>query len=129
MESGDREVLLRRLEEHLFQPEVRRSADAVAELLAADFIEFGRSGAVYGRQQIIDALQDEQPAVRTLSDFSVRWLAGDVALVTYRSARRDMDHDRAEPVHSLRSSIWRMIDRAVADGLSPGHADDRRLTP
>jgi hypothetical protein len=78
------------------------------ELLAADFVEFGRSGAVYGRQQIVEALREERPAVRTMSDFSVRWLADDVALVTYRSARRDSD--RAEPVHSLRSSIWRTID-------------------
>jgi hypothetical protein len=108
MELDDREAVLRRLEERLLRPEVRTSADDVANLLAADFIEFGRSGMVYGRQQIIDALCEEQPATRAMSDFSVRWLSEEVALVTYRSSR--IDPDSAKPLHSLRSSIWRMID-------------------
>jgi hypothetical protein len=34
---------LRHLEERLLQPEMRKAAEAVAELLAEDFMEFGSS--------------------------------------------------------------------------------------
>ena len=43
-EKYSHEEFLRRLEERLLQPEVRQSAEAVADLLADDFIEFGSSG-------------------------------------------------------------------------------------
>ena len=49
------EKLFRRLEERLLQPEVRQSAEAVADLLADDFIEFGSSGQVFNKQQIISS--------------------------------------------------------------------------
>lgn len=55
------EELFRRLEEQLLQPEVRQSAEAVADLLADDFIEFGSSGQVFNKQQIIEGLQQEPP--------------------------------------------------------------------
>ena len=38
---------LRTLEERLLQPDVRRSAQAVASLLADEFVEFGSSGRVF----------------------------------------------------------------------------------
>ena len=44
----------RNLEERLLRTEVRRSPDEAGKLLASDFIEFGSSGAVYSRQQILD---------------------------------------------------------------------------
>ena len=53
--------LFRKLEERLLQPEVRRSSDEAGKLLAADFIEFGSSGAVYSRQQILDGFAKESP--------------------------------------------------------------------
>jgi len=98
---------LRQLEEDLLKPEVRRSADQVGRLIADDFIEFGSSGAVYDKRQIIAALQKEasEPPTRvTLTDFTVRSLAPDVALVTYRSTREGTSTSR------LRSSIWKLFD-------------------
>ena len=55
-EKYSHEEFLRRLEERLLQPEVRQSAEAVADLLADDFIEFGSSGQVFNKQQIIEGL-------------------------------------------------------------------------
>lgn len=98
---------LRALELRLLEPEVRASAAALVELLAPDFIEFGSSGRRYDRPAIIAALRGERsspPVERTIADLAVRSLAEDVALVTYRVARRAGD---ARSEVFLRSSIWR----------------------
>jgi hypothetical protein len=84
--------LLRRLEEKLLQPEVRRSPDQIGVLLADDFVEFGSSGGVYNKQQVIEALEQEgppDPSIHlSLVDFIARRLASDVILVTYRTIYR-----------------------------------------
>jgi hypothetical protein len=95
---------LRDLEEKLLKPEVRRSADDVARLLADEFIEFGSSGCIFNKSQVISSLQQEVPeaAVRiSIEDFVTRRLAPHVVLVTYRTVRSDT------AVQRLRSSIWK----------------------
>ena len=93
---------LRELEESLLRPDVRTSP-AVADLIADDFIEFGSSGRVYAKTDMIAALLTESPVTLSASGFHVAMLADDVALVTYRATRH-----ATPPVHSLRSSIWRL---------------------
>jgi len=97
----------RDLEERLLKPEVRRSPEALAALLAVDFVECGRSGAAFDRRCVIDSLRQEPPVDVTISDFAVQRLADTVTLVTYRSHRRG---EGGQVVHSLRSSIWQAID-------------------
>ncbi|MFC5419579.1 DUF4440 domain-containing protein [Bosea eneae] len=98
--------MLRRLEEELLAPETRSSPDKLADLLADDFIEFGRSGHVYDKRQTIEALAGEaggpEAAARTAARFHVNELAEGVVLLTYRSAR----HEAGSATHALRSSIW-----------------------
>jgi hypothetical protein len=101
-------VLLRRLEERLLDPTVRTSGADVAHLLADDFLEFGSSGRVFGKPQIVEALRSEPPVQRSLTDFSARSLAPGVVLVTYRASRGNLDGQPATT--SLRSSIWKRID-------------------
>jgi hypothetical protein len=100
---------LRQLEEQLLRPEVRGSTEKVSALLADEFIEFGSSGRVFDRQQIIAALRAESPMRRSLADFSTSVLAPGVVLVTYRAIRDDASGK--SPTSSLRSSIWKLIDR------------------
>jgi hypothetical protein len=91
---------LRGLEELLLQPDVRKSG-RVSELLADGFVEFGSSGRIFSKAQIVAALRAEEPTKFTAYDFSVSLLAPNVALVTYRAQRH------TEPtVYTLRSSIW-----------------------
>jgi hypothetical protein len=52
----------RQLEERLLQAEVRKSVQQVANLLADEFAEFGRTGLVHDRQSIIAALQRQEPS-------------------------------------------------------------------
>jgi hypothetical protein len=94
--------LIRRLEERLLLPEVRRSARRVGALLAEEFREIGSSGRIFDRQQIIDQLRHE-PAGQsrgTISDFTARELSDSVVLTTYRVIE----------TRTLRSSIWKNIN-------------------
>jgi hypothetical protein len=104
--------LFRSLEQKLHRPEVRRSPDAVCNLLADEFIEFGSSGRVYDKTSIIAALADEPASgtvlVPDVRDFAVRPIAPDTVLVTYRSSRYHSD-GTAERT-TLRSSVWKLID-------------------
>lgn len=94
------------LEQSLLRPEIRRSPAAVATLLADDFVEFGSSGRVYDKTQIIQALQDETgEASYTVRDLRLKALAPGLGLVTYRVSHRAPA--TAEAVQSMRSSIWR----------------------
>src|SRR6478752_167693 len=104
-------ALLRRLEEQLLKPEIRHLPDQVGDMLSDDFVEFGSSGGVFNKQQVIEALQQESPADPTirlsLVDFIARRLASDVILVTYRTIQEGGPGTRQES--RLRSSIWKLI--------------------
>jgi hypothetical protein len=105
-------ALLRRLEEQLLKPEIRHSPDQVGDLLSDDFVEFGSSGGVFNKQQVIEALEREGPADPTirlsLADFIARGLASDVVLVTYRTIQEGGPGTRQDS--RLRSSIWKLIE-------------------
>ena len=96
---------LRYLEEQLLQPDVRGSSEKLSALLADEFVEFASSGQAFTKAQVVEALRNEIPARRSLSDFRVALLSNDIAFATYRLTRAS-DSDPA-PVQSLRSSIWR----------------------
>jgi hypothetical protein len=85
----------------LLRSEVRRSAQ-VSRLLADDFVEFGSSGRIFSKPEIISSLQTEPSVELVASEFAVRRLAADVALLTYRVQRM-----ADPPAISLRSSLWR----------------------
>src|SRR5258706_12073860 len=95
---------LRELEEELLLPATRRNPEALAALLADEFREFGSSGFVFDRRQVMEALQSESPIRFSITDFRATLLAEGLALVTYRAIRHD------EPSASLRSSVWVMRD-------------------
>ena len=105
-------TLLRRLEEELLKPEIRHSPDQVGDLLSDDFVEFGSSGGVFNKKQVIDALEQEgppDPTIRlSLLNFTARSLASDVILVTYRTVQEAGPGIRQES--RLRSSIWKLIE-------------------
>jgi hypothetical protein len=99
---------LHQLEEPLLQPNVRKFAAEVSQLLAGEFIEFGSSGRIFDKQQIIASLQMEPTAYRALLDFNTSALAPGVVLVAYRAVRQGGTGE--PPIYSLRSSIWKLID-------------------
>jgi hypothetical protein len=94
---------LRALEEQLLITAVRTKARAVSALLAEDFQEYGSSGRVYSKAEILAALQEEPPVQVSLHDFHAVQLAESVVHVTYRSVR---EVHGAPPIQALRSSLW-----------------------
>jgi hypothetical protein len=103
------EEQLKSLEERLLDPAFRIDSESVAALLADDFVEFGSSGRLFDRASILAQLRNEPIQKASLvSDFSVRPLSSNVALVTYRATRRNLD---GQPIgQSWRSSIWMQLD-------------------
>ncbi len=99
---------LRTLEEELLQADVRKTAARLDELLAEEFIEFGSSGRVFNKRDIIDALRSESAARRLLTDFKTRVLGPGLVLATYRAISYGAPDE--QPTHSLRSSLWKFID-------------------
>ena len=95
---------LRRSEEALLDPAVRTDRARVGELLADDFVEFGSSGRIWMRDEILDLLAGEIPGPIQMTDFECALLAEDVALITYRASRTEARIETQ--VSSLRSSIW-----------------------
>ena len=102
------EAHLRTLEEELLQPDVRKTATRLDALLAEGFIEFGSSGRVFDKQAIIDSLRSESPARRSLTDFKALALGPGVVLTTYRVVGYGTSGEQF--IHSLRSSVWRLLD-------------------
>jgi len=110
MKSKDSwEQEIRALEESHLDPEVRGSREAMAALLADDFVQFGDTGNISAnKQEIVEALA-RTPFIRaSLSDFQAKRLAPNVVLTTYRVVRSD---ESGQPLkHSLRSSVWKHMD-------------------
>jgi hypothetical protein len=95
---------LRSREESLLDPTVRRNRAQATALLTEDFQEFGSSGRVWTREQILDLLASERFQPLSIEDFACHRIADGVALVCYRAVRIDpRTHERAT---TLRSSLW-----------------------
>lgn len=96
------------LEQRLLQPEVRKSIDDLMSLLADDFLEFGSSGRIFNKQQVIEILSHAPRERMTLKDFQAKTLAPNVVLTTFRLVKHNESSE--EMTNSLRSSIWKLID-------------------
>jgi hypothetical protein len=87
LQSGEREL-------------TRRSIKSMELLLHADFVEFGRSGTRYSRNDVLIKFADKGLPAVNFCNFELAVLAEDVALLTYLSADADGNPQ------TLRSSIW-----------------------
>lgn len=98
-------LVLSRLETELLQPATRHCAERLSALLHPDFEECGRSGCIYTRDAVIQALAAESPAGDIVADaFVAAELGAEVALLTFRTALQLPDGTRTR--HTLRASIW-----------------------
>ncbi len=107
MENLSLLATLQTLECELHQPECRRNRERLAQLLAPDFREFGRSGTTYTRDDELMSLpsEPELPQIHT-QDFVVKQLSDSIALLTYREAHGNSAGELFR--HTNRSSIWRL---------------------
>ena len=96
------EAHLIQLEQSLHSPAVRADPAAVAALLAEEFREFGSSGRIWTRAEIISALASELLQDITSHTFSCQMLTPTLALLTYIS--------ESPTRRALRGSLWRLED-------------------
>jgi hypothetical protein len=108
---------LENLENFLFDPVGRRDISAVSNLLADEFREFGSSGRIYTKLDILAELSTEQPVLITLTDFACQLISPATALVTYKSLS---SHENRAPTQALRSSVWVLRTLPSQFGRSSG---------
>jgi hypothetical protein len=92
------------LEKKLVDPELRRTPEKLACLLAEDFVEFGSSGHAYDKQRILFLLRRQVPARLLIEEFRMIPLNDSAALVTYRAGSESTRTTAAH--YTLRSSLW-----------------------
>ena len=86
-------------ERELVDPQIRKDAGRIQELLSDEFLEFGSSGKVHRECDILDSAKKPGSATYQLSEFVFKKLGEMHILVTYRSINSSL-----EMAH--RSSIW-----------------------
>ena len=96
--------ILEKLEECLWRSETRFDNALMDRIFAPDLIEFGRSGRVYSRADLMIGSdgQVQINATLPLPEFSARFLSNDIAQVTYTSEI----HYGSQVERANRSSIW-----------------------
>ncbi len=100
---------LKSLEVALHQPEVRQDASQLNRLLHEAFVEFGRSGRVYNKPEILRQLAAETAEITIWADnFALTGLADGVALLTYRSGHLNEAGQRTR--YTLRASLWQWTE-------------------
>jgi hypothetical protein len=99
--AGLSEELLE-LEKKLLDPELRRTPEKLAYLLADDFVEFGGSGHAYDKKRVLFLLRKQIPTRLRMEEFRVLEISAFAALVTYRAYTESTKGTR----QSLRSSLW-----------------------
>ena len=105
------ETLIKNLEEKLLNADTRNSKEELKELLADDFVEFGSSGRVWNKKDIIADLMNENSEGEyslTTDDFKVILFSPDVVMATYLCYRKNLSGDILRT--TLRSSIWKLND-------------------
>ncbi|MCW8405308.1 nuclear transport factor 2 family protein [Legionella pneumophila] len=90
--------LIYELEISLLNPQTRRSITQLKLLIADEFIEYGASGLIYNKNDLLDSLPEEEPKSYLVNNFSVLELSSEVMLATYKVTVTSKS--------SLRSSLW-----------------------
>lgn len=97
--------VVKKLEVELHQPAVRLNAERVSTLLHKLFVECGRSGRIYNRNEILKELSEEEHGVTIWSqDFVGKEISDGVILLTYLSAHINSNGELSR--HTFRSSLW-----------------------
>ena len=96
------EEFLLKLEQRLMDPVFCKDRAQVSALLAEGFREFGSSGRVWSRDQILNPSETRQPAP-LVEDFAVNTIVPELVQVTYRTLKT---MPGGKPQAALRSSLW-----------------------
>ena len=98
------------LEKALLNPETRKSAEKISEILSEDFIEFTSSGHIYhyNKGDVFDNDSNSSKIKWEIKEFKIKELSNDCLLATYKLIKHSELRENMR--YSLRSSIWRLFD-------------------
>lgn len=96
---------LERLERRLHQFSVRTNRESLEKLLHDDFKEFGRSGRIYNKSDVLNQVDLKSNFSEIFSEkFEFKPLSDTVILLTYHSYLKSSDGITS--CCTLRSSVW-----------------------
>jgi len=93
---------LQHLEESLWITHTRFDQAYMEQILSPEFVEFGRSGKVYGREETLSAAFHDIHFTLPLKHFTAHCIEANVFLVTYVSEI----FSEGEVLIANRSSLW-----------------------
>ena len=97
--------IVKQLEVELHQPMVRSDAERVSTLLHESFVEIGRSGRYYNRNEILEELSKEESGSPVWAqDFAAKEISSGLILLTYKSAHINTEGELSSC--TFRSSLW-----------------------
>ena len=92
---------LQQLEESLWRSKTRYDRKYMNSILSSRFFEFGRSGRIYNRDEILSAPKQKIQIRFPFKDFKVHTITNKIFLVTYIS---EVKYKKLEVAN--RSSVW-----------------------
>lgn len=87
------------LELSLLSRNTKLSPLELNHLISDDFIEFGVSGKIYNKEDVINDLPNETPRTFSVENLEIKLLSDDIAMSIY--------HIHESNISSLRSSLWK----------------------
>jgi len=75
------------------------------DLISDDLIEFGSSGLVYTKQDVLGNLPASSEIKFVMTDFKINILSADIVQSTFKTEKTDIETGKIS--RSLRSSLWR----------------------
>lgn len=100
------DIILKNENSLLIAP-TRYSYDHLNKLLDDDFFEFGSSGNIYYKRDILARLPKENNFTSTMENAALKQLDNHTFLLTYKANRIQTD---GQVLASLRSSLWKKFD-------------------
>jgi hypothetical protein len=99
MKDTDILIQIKELELSILSKDTRKSSEKLHSLIDDNFMEFGVSGFIYNKEEVINSLPNEISRDFVIDDLEVALLSENIALVTYKI--------KESSILSLRSSVWK----------------------
>lgn len=93
------------LENRLQQPDVRRSPELLNDLISEDLTEFGSSGQMYTKNDVLVNLPSSPEIKFIMSDFRINVLSDNVVQSLFKTEKTNLENGKVSK--SLRCSVWR----------------------
>jgi len=107
MENKELALHLRQLEVELLSEATRTNLRRLNEIIADEYLEIGKSGKIYSKPEVIEALKKEKYKEIKISGFEITPITDSVILAVYTAYQNRAEKNTI--VRSVRSSIWKLF--------------------